>query len=543
MNDENEIDLTPTQPAQDTADATIQETENVDQGISDISEEEILGDDPDFSAQPDTLPPVKPVVEMKRSPISPEPEKKEKNTLVIVIPPMDNKSVLRVAENLLNEELSGENQSEWLAKLKYSLDMLPENDLFYDELNKVENQPTNTLEYNGKVLALRLLNTSKNSGREAYEGERAMLQVIAHRGRGGVSHTPLWNSGFYVVFKPAISSEFVDLLATLNTDTLQAGRSSFGLALSSDTVILLNRVMDFVLSHVYTTSLDAKHYNTLSDLKKYIKPQDIWSFLWGFLCATFKTGIVFEQPCVSDPSHCNRIDRGRLDLSLLQIPFKSKLPEWHLAHMSKTTRNSMSLDSVLRYQSELPCQADYRFIIDPGQPGQIAITLSTPTTDDYINQSVNYINSMVAAITKSVGEKIPANVRNKHIEEKTRATSLCKYSHFVSKIEIGNVDEASNSGINDFVGVITEREGIERSLGALSAEPDIRDRVITEISNYISRSSASAIGIPSYHCPSCHKPPKDSESVQDEHMKTVIPVDLLQLFFELVSQNVQKAVE
>lgn len=483
---------------------------------------------------------VKAGVKLTRSPMR-EKKEGELTPILLVIPPADIATVLKTISEMNNEELGGASQKEWLAKLKYSLDMLPSKNAFTDELANVANGGTNTLENAGKLLALSMLSPKAGAGRQVYEGERAYLQIVNHRGSGGVSKAPLWNSGFYIYFKPAVAPQFLELLAMLNSDTLTAGRDTYGLALSSDTAYTLSRLVDFALAHVYATSIASDAFSTLSELKKLIKPQDTWALLWGFLCACFKNGIEYEQPCVADPSKCNHIDKGVIDITLLQVPFKEKLTDWHISHMSKTAQNSMSLESVKRYQDELPCHQEFRVVFDQGTPRQIAISIATPTANEFIDQSTGYIDALANSITKSLAQRLTEKERNTFIEESSRATALCKYSHFISKIEFGDVNDDDNA-LNHYVGIVTDRDGIMRSLASLSEDTVIREKIIDEIVNYIGRSSASAIAIPAYNCPKCGGKHAPSTETDDPAMKSVIPIDVIQLFFELVSQRIQKLV-
>lgn len=482
----------------------------------------------------------KPATHLPRSPFH-EKAEGEKTSGSLVLPPADVKTVLEIISKMTNVQMDGDNQRDWLAKLKYSLDFLPAGEAYQAELDNKDNGPTNTLAAGGKTLALSLLSPRANGGVQVYEGERAFLQILNHRGTGGVSKTPLWNSGFYVYFKPCLAPQFLELLAVLNSDTLTAGRDTYGLALSSDTAYTLSRLVDFVLQHVYSTSVVPEAVSTATAIKQLMKPQDTWSLLWGFLCACFKNGIDYEQPCVADPSKCTHIDKGVLDLTLLQIPFKEKLTDWHISHMSKSAQGSMSLESIKRYQDELPCHGEHRVVFDKGTPEQIAITIKTPTTDEFLNQATNYIDSLTNAIAKALSQRLTEKERNAYIEETARATAVCKYAHYIAKIEFGDVDENTDT-INSYTGVISDRDGIRRTLSSLS-EDVIRDKIIEEIVRYVGRSAASAIGIPAYKCKKCGGEYASAESGDDPSLRAVIPIDIIQLFFELVSQRMQRLVE
>ena len=69
---------------------------------------------------------------------------------------------------------------------------------------------------------------------------------------------PLFNSGFWVFFKPASPMEMLTLRMMTTGDKVELGRRSYGLTHSNHIVYSLSRIFEMALAHVYATSVDAR---------------------------------------------------------------------------------------------------------------------------------------------------------------------------------------------------------------------------------------------------------------------------------------------
>lgn len=456
---------------------------------------------------------------------------------VIMLPPDSFQNTEDSLNRIPNEDLKSLGQLEWGAALRAGVQLIPDRDA-YGDVFAPESEAANVVNHAGKMLRGAKAATAKKEGNVVLEGERAYLNILNHLGTGAVFRTPLWNSGFYIYFKPATEPQFLELLTGINLDTLQLGRSSYGLALSNDTVYTLNRAYDFALSHVYSTTIKSTEYQTMAELKKYIKEQDIWSVLWGFLCACYPGGTHYRQPCVANPETCNHVDSGHIDLTLLQVPLKSKLPEYHRNHMTKIAYNSMTLESIKTYQDTLPCQAEKRVLFNKGTPHEIALTFKTQSSEYFVNQGYNYIGNIVDAVAASFREELNEVDRNKLINQTGKAETLCKYIHLVKEIEYGDLSDEGAVGAGKVS--IRDDDGIRRTLAHFSSIDNLREAILDEIIIYINQAAASVIGIPTYKCPKCGGGYRGEKDADGNVIASYIPIDILQLFFVLVSQRVRR---
>jgi hypothetical protein len=209
---------------------------------------------------------------------------------VVVIPP-ENMEVIR--ESLANtpnlDILKSGGQMRWLETVKEAVTMTPMSGMYTKRLADTKAAFAQQVEYGGQILRGVAPSLNPKPGRREEEGEMALIKLMTHMGVGGFFRAPLWNSGIWVMFKPASEDELDELNRIIYSDKVQLGRWSYGLALGNSTVYTLDRVFDFCLSKVYQTSVRTEEL-PLEKLRDYILPQDAMSFIWGFLCANYPSG-------------------------------------------------------------------------------------------------------------------------------------------------------------------------------------------------------------------------------------------------------------
>ena len=213
---------------------------------------------------------------------------------VVVIPP-ENTEVIR--ESLANtpnlDILKSGGQMRWLETVKEAVTMTPMSGMYTKRLADTKAAFAQQVEYGGQILRGVAPSLNPKPGRREEEGEMALIKLMTHMGVGGFFRAPLWNSGIWVMFKPASEDELDELNRIIYSDKVQLGRWSYGLALGNSTVYTLDRVFDFCLSKVYQTSVRTEEL-PLEKLRDYILPQDAMSFIWGFLCANYPSGFHYE---------------------------------------------------------------------------------------------------------------------------------------------------------------------------------------------------------------------------------------------------------
>lgn len=444
------------------------------------------------------------------------------------------RSKLEKAPNM--DFLRSGNQRNWGEVLKSSLNQSPMAGMYVERLGEEGSDFRQTLRYNNVEMRGRAPTFKKHAGTREVEGEQALLQMMMHLGVGGLFRAPMWNSGIWVTFKPASDTELLELNRLLYSDKINLGRWSYGLALSNTVVYTVDRIFEFALQHVYNTSVKSEELS-IQDLRKMILPQDVNSFIWGFLCANYPSGFHYRTACINDPNKCNHVIEANLNLTKLQWVDNSPLTDWQKQHMASMAPNSKTLESVKRYQEEMKRAHSRRVVLNAGTKHEVAFTLRTPTILQWIDQGHRWIGNMVENVNQILGLDADDKERNFQIHRLGQATTLRQYVHWIDTIEYGELSP-SEGAEEPSISLIKDLQAIEDTLNAWSAIDSIRDQVIDEVKKYINESTLAVIGVPAYDCPVCQTP-QEGETSLPRHTE-IIPLDVLQVFFALLAQRLDR---
>lgn len=453
--------------------------------------------------------------------------------------PSENAEVVAaVGLTLSGNEKFGETAAEqrWASRVEDGLNYSPLKNQYIERLMAPNAVWRQSLKHNGIDLSPKVASARPEPGITESEGETAMLRMSAWLGIGGTSRVLLMNSGFHVYFKPPEDLDVLELNNIIASEKIKLGRSSWGIAHSADVSYTLARVFDFALRHVYKTSINEKEFQ-LHELVDLIAPQDVNAFIYGLLLAMYPSGFYYERPCINDPRKCVHVSKGTLSLAKLLVMDNSYLESWQLDHLTNMAAGSMKLSEVKRYQLAIKNRQKRRVVIGAGTRHEMAIHLTTCPLRQYLNQSHSYIETLVDRITRSVADNANLEQRNAAIYEASNATSLCQWSHFIEAIEYGDLTPGEEKAW-----VTKDPNSVKTLLGRLSSIDSIREEIITQVVKFIDDTTTSLVAIPAYDCPVCHKPQEDHESLKDRfpRMASYIPLDVLQVFFGLIGQRLER---
>lgn len=456
----------------------------------------------------------------------------------IAIPPASEKAIMhslnRIPQGMKVTE--SQRQKEWAFVLEDSLKMLPMEDRKQDRMAEEGSTFKQHVEMGGQTYRGMAPKVRQTPGVKELEGERALIQLVTHLGVGGLFLAPMWNSGFWVTFKPATETELLELNRLIYSDKIQLGRWSYGLALSNNIVYSLDHVFEFALRHVYTTSVKSEEM-PIQDIRKWLAPQDLDSFIWGFLCANYPSGFHYETACIEDPTKCNHVIEENLNVTKLQWVDNNGLTEWQKQHMSSRLPDSKSLDSIKKYQEERARMNQKRILLNQGTSHELALTIKTPTIVEYVEQGYRWVSDIVNGVNAVLEESASSNERNALINKISKASILCQYVHWVDSIEYGELTPKDGHVDEQSRAIITDRTTIENLLKTLSATDSIREEITEAIIEYINHSTVTVIGVPAYDCPACGKAQEGDAPKKFPRHTSVIPLDLLQVFFALLRQR------
>jgi hypothetical protein len=415
---------------------------------------------------------------------------------------------------------------EWATTVAESLKLNTFNEAFVPTLEDPDAEFRHRVEHSASSLCGQSPKF-KPSENQNLKGERATIRLISHLGLGTLFQVPLWHSGIWVTFKPPSDSEIIELNRILIADKISFGRHTYGLSFSNLTAYTIDRLIDFALAHIYDITAKSEAIN-INDLKNFISCQDIPSFLWGFICTMYPRGFRYRRACTSDPEKCNYILDETLNVSKLQWTNVKALTDWQKTFMSGRQSKNKDLASITRYKEELSKIQKKKVIINEGNDSEITIIIKTPTLSEYIESGHRWIGDIVNTVDKALNSDSSISDKNKLIVNYGQASAMRQYAHWIDSIEYDT-------------NVINDVETIEGILDVLSADDEIRTEFIKGVSDYINHSTVSVIGIPVYDCPNCSAVQENPIKLPD--YKNIIPLDVVQLFFALLTQRLNRLIE
>ena len=445
----------------------------------------------------------------------------------ITLPANFDKETKEALEHIPNVNLLDDPGSrEWANTVAEGLEHTTFNECFVNTLEDPDAEFKHKNEHSG-ISLMAQAPKFKAAENENLKGERAVLRLITHLGLGTLYQTPLFHSGMWVTFKPPTESEIIELNRAMINDKIKFGRYTYGLAFSNITSYTIDKLVDFVLSHVYDINIKAEDVN-LNNLKSHISCQDIPSLLWGFICTMYPRGFKYKTACISNPEKCNYVVEETINVTKLQWTNTRALTDWQKTHMTGRQPKCKDLASIKRYKEELAKIQKKRITINEGTDKEISITIKTPSIEEYIDAGHRWIGDITETVDKALGSDNTENERNNTIIRYGQASAMRQYNHWIDSIEYQT-------------NIIDDKETIEQLLDTLSADDEIRNAFIQAVVDYINNSTISVIGIPVFDCPKCGITNESQYSLPTH--KNIIPLDMVQLFFALHTQRLNKLTE
>ena len=365
----------------------------------------------------------------------------------------------------------------------------------------------------------------KPTENENLKGERAVIRVMSQLGLGSLFQVPLWHTGIWVTIKPPTETEIVELHRIMAADKIQFGRFTYGLAFANMSSYTVGRLVDFVIDHIYDTTVKTDEL-PIGEMKKFISAQDYPSLIWGMACSMFANGFQYRRPCSTDPEKCNYILEETLNVSKLQWTDNNALTDWQKTHMSVRQSKCKDKASVLRYKEELSRIQNTTFVLKEDGPGHSTkLVLGTPSIEDYIEAGQRWIGEITETVERALSVDTKDDERNRFIRRRSQATAMRNFMHWVKAIELDT-------------NIIDDRETIESTLNVLSSDDGIRTAYNKAVIDYINKSTISLIGIPVFECPNCHA--EQTSDTQLHNHANIIPLDVMQVFFGLLYQKLDK---
>jgi hypothetical protein len=364
----------------------------------------------------------------------------------------------------------------------------------------------------------------KTNENKSLKGEAAVIRMTSYLGLGSLFQIPLWHSGFWITFKPPTEASLVELQRILMNDKIQFGRYSYGRLYSGLTVYTVDRLVNFALEHIYDCSVKSSEIS-FSQLKEYIALEDIFPLLWGFMATVYPKGFQYERACATDPEKCRHVVQEKLNLARLLWTDNSSLSEWQKIHMSSRSSQTKDKESILKYRQELLRLTDHRVKINDDPEREVFVTFQIGFIKDYIEASYKWIQEIVSTVESAASLDQSAEEKENFIVTHGKSSTLRQSTHQVKSIEFDS-------------NIIEDRETIEKTLAVFSSDETLVKNFFNYLNKFNNNSTISVVGIPTYNCPKCGSEQKSN--LEKANFVNIIPLDVIQLFFDLITQRIQK---
>lgn len=315
----------------------------------------------------------------------------------------------------------------------------------------------------------------RDSGDTKLTGERAVLRVRSLLGMGSVIRVPLWHSGFWVSIKAPTEASLLELNRKLSEEKITLGRQTFGLAFANTSVFFAGWIMDFVLSHVYDTTL---HPELEEKMRGLIRSEDIPLLAWGLANVCWPGGFPYAR-AVLDPEQGEKVIKEKINIGKLLWVDNNSLTPWQIGHMSKIHGQTMTAADIERYRKEFTRGQGRELKIND----RLSFVLRSATMDQYLNSGHKWVNNIVRMVDEAFSRPENDQVRDSYIFDQGKATNMRQYAHFIEAIKVG--DE-----------LFDDEETIEELIDALSADADVRKKYFDGIKQYIEDSVVAVVAIP-----------------------------------------------
>lgn len=509
----------------------------------------VQSSDPSFFAQGRTEPSEK-ETEVSQESAAPSPDSEVEVTNKEAIPalsfktpphnvtvtrPMTAQGVLKQPETLSLPAASNATQSElirtipnvrqdsdakdvdWAANFYKGQTMTPVNGQLDDALSREGSDWHQGVQIGGELLRSTIPKLPVHQNAKL-EGNQAYQAAMTHMQLGDIFFTGLWNSGFWVTFKPAPDPIWITINRILGTEVMGITRETYGLLHSTATSLAISTVISLLIPYVYSTTVNPSEMS-IDKITEHMSSLDEQDFIWGFIASNFPRGVNIERSCIADPSKCRHVIAETMNIRELQLVDLDLIPEPLRQHMRSRKPGSMSLASVKEYREKLLSASDTTLKLTNVSGQEATLSLSVPTSLKKAIMSDNYVADIHQDVMKAVTSDTPSNQRAAMYDEYNTATEMRLYQHWVKEIHLDT-------------NVIDDPKDIANILGSWTRDNSMRVQFFEGIKKFINSASISVLALEAAICPNCGS--NHSRPEQQTRGKTdCIPLDMLQLFSDL----------
>jgi hypothetical protein len=362
----------------------------------------------------------------------------------------------------------------------------------------------------GKTVTARKPIIQTSSTRRVLSGQAARDRAAGATGVGVTTRVPLPHTGVHFRLTPRSSQDLVDLDYQLALDRIRTGRETLGIMFQNSNIYHVKRVWDFIMES--TSDINIQNFGDV-DPGDFVRVTDLPILQWGMACTMFPDGYPLDLPCSAGIQICQHVEQVNLDLDKLLFIDGRGLSKSQRSRLGNAT-HKCSMHDLEEYQTNFISPFKRRVPISEN----CELVLKVPTVNEYITAGTEWIESLVQTAIGLFGgqEENEERIRG-YVSRAIAMASLREYSHWIEEIIFDKND------------VIPGRADIEDNLRTLSATPELADKALKTIQDFIEDCTVALVAIPNFACPKCEK-----DYVTDVHSKhpELVPLDMLKHFFQ-----------
>ncbi len=342
-----------------------------------------------------------------------------------------------------------------------------------------------------------------------YSGDKARLMLRDSMKLGTTFTVPLWHSGFWVTLRAPSEGPLLELLRTITQDKISLGRATYGLLYSNMMVYTQRHLLDFIVEHVYETSLKVP-----GEIRKKISSLDLPLLALGAATVIWPRGFQYVRAILDQSDVQTGVVKGKISPSKTLWTDLETLTPWQIAHMASSGSGAMTDEMVERYRKE--------FTVGQGRVVELApnvsVTLRVPSIAQYLASGQRWVRGIEQMATGALGLEDSDSARDSYILSQGKATNFRQFGHWVESMD------ASGS-------VISDEETLDATFNMLSSDDEIRKTFFEAVRKMMEDSTIAIAAVPVT---------EDTDTAPLPRFPHLLPLDVLSVFFTLLVQRVDQ---
>ena len=369
-------------------------------------------------------------------------------------------------------------------------------------------------------------------------GLRAKAAIMDALGMSTLFTLVLPHSGLVAIVSPPVAAEIIDFQYILDTSKINIGRTIGGSNYGTATWYINDKLVDLFISKLsYINLKDSSPEN----IRSLLDPMDIPTIAWGLACTMYPDGYVFNRTALLDNGKTEHV-MGRIWLPDMAIYANSRLSTRQKQHLIKAENTAMSNEEILSYRRDWKKEEDVAKFERLVHTRKITKKAGTEIQDMYVelgqSNMENYVEHGSAwdvyikdAISETLSMASDENIRSRYLSDKIQTTALREYSHFIRKIRIERYLEGYDKSETITID-IDSQESLTETLDSISNIPDIRNKLVEIVVEYINKQIKVVYGVPTI------------SEYEEKHNTTpvsnkIVPINTVIAFFTLTARIYQ----